>query len=231
MQANNRKATWDKSDSRRRRGKRNMRGKTRVLPSRLEIYSAAGRQALRDLQSLRRFINTEMHFTDVTNTVSSSNTPTLVLLNGLSLGDTSSTRTGQSIKMDRLDLRFQMSVNTTSVANFIRIIVVVDKQTNASAMTAADLLASNSTFAPYSQGCQMRFIPLYDESFALNSAGPGSIIKCVTLRANQHVMFNTANNGTVADIVSNSLYLIHLSDQSTNTPQLSYYSRLWFVDN
>lgn len=233
MQSNNRKRTWDRSDTRQRRnrGRRNRRAGS-SKPGRLQIYSQAGRQALRDVNTLRRFINTEMHFTDVTASVTPTTTPALVLLNGISIGDTASTRTGQSIKMDRSDFRFTLAVNATSVTNFVRIIVVVDKQTNASAMTSADLLVSATVVSPYSFGSQNRFIPLYDETFALHAtAGVGAITKVVGLNTNQHVTYNTGNAGTVADIVTNSVYLIHFSDQATNPPSLLYYNRLWFVDN
>lgn len=232
MQSNNRKRTWDRSDTRqgRNRGRRNRRtGSSK--PGRLQIYSQAGRQALRDVNTLRRFINTEMHFTDVTASVTPSTTPALVLLNGISIGDTASTRTGQSIKMDRSDFRFTLAVNTTSVSNFVRVIVVMDRQTNATAMTIADLLVVSTVVSPYSFGSQNRFVPLFDETYALNVSGPGSITKVIGLNTNQHVTYNTGNAGTVADIVTNSVYLIYFSDQATNPPSMLYYNRLWFVDN
>ncbi len=233
MQSNNKRRSWDRSDGRgksrkRPKAKRNLRAPN----GRVAIYSAAGQQLLRDINSLRRFINTELHFVDATASTTSSTTPALVLLNGLSLGDTASTRTGQSIKMDRGDFRFQLAVNATSVINFTRIIVVLDKQTNATAMTAADLLVANTPYSPYTFGSQSRFVILYDETFALSTYSAGAITKCVGLPGiNQHVIFNSGNAGSVADIVSNSVYLIHLSDQATNTPAFSYYSRIWFVDN
>lgn len=232
MQSNNRKRTWDRSDTRqgRNRGRRNRRAGS-SKPGRLQIYSQAGRQALRDVNTLRRFINTEMHFTDVTASVTPSTTPALVLLNGISIGDTASTRTGQSIKMDRSDFRFTLAVNTTSVSNFVRVIVVMDRQTNATAMTTADLLVVSTVVSPYSFGSQNRFVPLFDETYALNVSGPGSITKVIGLNTNQHVTYNTSNAGTVADIVTNSVYLIYFSDQATNPPSMLYYNRLWFVDN
>lgn len=232
MQSNNRKRTWARSDTRqgRNRGRRTRRAGS-SNPGRLQIYSQAGRQALRDVNTLRRFINTEMHFTDVTASVTPTTTPALVLLNGISIGDTASTRTGQSIKMDRADFRFTLAVNTTSVVNFVRVIVVLDKQSNATAMTSADLLVASTVVSPYSFGSQNRFVPLFDETFALHSSGPGAFTKVVGLNTNQHVTYNTGNAGTIADIVTNSVYLIHFSDQFTNPPSMLYYNRLWFVDN
>ncbi len=231
MQSNNKKRSWDRSDSRKRQNKRRQISRRNRRPGRIQVYSNAGRQLLSDLGTLRRFINTEFHYIDTTASTTATTTPTLVLLNGTTLGDTTTTRTGQSIKMDRSDLRFQLSVNATSLVNYIRIIAVVDKQTNATAMTAADLLVTPNTVSPYTFGSQQRFIPLYDETFALSTYGPGAITKSIGLSTNQHVTFNTVNGGTVADIVTNSVYLIFLSDQGANPPSILYYNRLWFVDN
>lgn len=229
MQTNNRRRTWDRSDS--RNNKRRKKRK-RNPPSRWNIYSNAGKQALRDVNILRRYINTEFHLVDsVASNSSITSTPTLVLLNGLSLGDTTTTRTGQSIKMDRSDFRFIIRGNVTAVNCFMRVIVVVDKQTNATAMVSADLLVQDTVISPYTFASQQRFIPLYDETFALPSSGQSCITKMTGPNTNQHVTYNTSNNGTVADITSNSCYLILLSDQSVNTPTISYYYRLWFVDN
>ncbi len=230
MRSNNKRLTWDRSDSKSKR-KRNKRLMAPLPQSRMQIYSRAGTQLLRDVNMLRRYINTELHYIDATASTTATTTPTLVLLNGCATGDTATTRTGQSIKMDRTDLRFQCSVNATSIINYVRIIAVVDRQPNAAAMTAADLLVSNTPYSPYTFGSQQRFVPLYDETFALSTYGPGALTRVVSLATNQHVTFNTVNGGTIADIVSNSVYLLFLSDQVANPPALTYYSRLWFVDN
>jgi hypothetical protein len=200
-------------------------------PGRLQVYSQAGQQALRDLNTLRRFINTEMHYNDVNASVSATTTYSIILLNGLSLGDTATTRTGQSIKMDRCDLRFYIMADSTTILNLVRVIVVYDKQTNAASMTSADLLVNTNPNSPYTFGSQSRFIPLYDENFALDYNGSGIITKSVTLSANQHSIYNTGNAGTVADIVTGSLYLLVASKDLANPPSFTYFSRLWFVDN
>ncbi len=198
----------------------------------MAIYKDAGQQLLRDVNVLRRFINTEMHYIDTTASTTASSTPALVLLNGVAPGDTTITRTGQSIKMDRSDFRFQIAVNATSIVNFVRVIVVMDKQANATALTAADFLSNNTPYSPYTFGSQDRIVPLYDETFALSTYSNGAVTKCVGLPGiNQHVIFNTGTAGTVADIVTNSVYLVYLSDQATNMPAFTYHNRLWFVDN
>lgn len=228
MQSNNRKNAFNKSDGKRKKAKKTNK---RAPQSRYQIYSRAGIQALRDINSLRRFINAEFHYSDLNATVQATTTYSVILLNGLSIGDTSTTRTGQSIKMDRLDLRFYVVANATSVSNLTRVIVVYDRQTNAAAMTSADLLVSTNPNSPYTFGSQNRFIPLYDECFAMSYNGNSIITKSMTLPANQHVTFNTGNAGTVADIVTGSLYLLVASKDLANPPDFTYWSRIWFVDN
>ncbi len=229
MQSNNRKNAWNRSGKSVKRSKQRFR--PRQPSGRMEIYKAAGSQLWQDVKMLKRMINTEIHFTDaVASAQTMSSTPSLVLLNGISVGDTSNTRTGQSIKLDRLDLRFGISPNSTSILNFCRVLVVADKQTNAAAMTAADLLVSSTPFSPYSFGSQNRFICLFDETYAINYPNL-NLTKSVTLPTQFHVTYNSGNAGTVADIVTNSIYLMYLSDVATNQPTISYYSRLWFIDN
>lgn len=228
MQSNNRRNGFNKSDG---RLKRQRRKRKTAPPGRVSVYSAAAQQALQDINHLRRFINTEIHYNDVNATISATTTYSLILLNGLALGDTSTTRTGQSIKMDRLDLRFYIMADVTSILNLVRVIVVYDRQANAASMTSADLLVNTNPNSPYTFGSQNRFIPLYDENFALSFNGNGIVTTSLTLNANQHVTFNTGNAGTVADIITGSLYLLVASKDLANPPSFTYFSRLWFVDN
>ncbi len=235
MQSNNRKRNWDRSDARRRKKKRKRRVKVNK-GGRLQVYGRAVNQLRADISSVYRYLNTELHYHDVSaSAVSLSTTPSMALFNGIQLGDTATTRTGQSIKMDRGDLRFTLEGDNTAVRQFVRIIVVVDKQCNGAAMSAGDLLNNTTSplniVTPYTDGSQMRFIILFDETFALSTTGQGVITKVVGIPANQHVMYNINNVGDVTDIITNSIYMLYFSDQSVNQPLLNYYWRLWYVDN
>lgn len=229
MQSNNRRNAFNKSDGKVKKKKsKNSSSKAR---GRVQIYSDAGKQALRDLNMLRRFINTEFHYTDLNATISATTTYSIILLNGLSLGDTATTRTGQSIKMDRLDLRFYIQADPTSILNLTRVIVVYDRSSNGVAMTSANLLVNTNPNSPYTFSSQSRFIPLYDECFAMSYNGQGVITKSLTLTANQHVTYNVGNTGGIADIESGSVYMLVGSKDLANPPSFTYFSRLWFVDN
>lgn len=213
-----------------RRGRPNQ--PNRNPPNRWNTYSNAGRQALQDLNYLRRFINTETNYTDaVVNGVASSTTPTFTLLNGIQLGDTAATRTGQSVKCVKIDLNISVIGNQTATSILGRILVVMDKQPNAAIFAIGDLLNATSVTSMFAIGNQMRFAVLYDESYAMNINGNFCFVERKVINCQSHTEYNTGNSGLVADINTNSIYLLHFSDQATNTPSISFYSRYWFVDN
>ncbi len=236
--AQNTRARNIKSDGKIRRRRRNNRNQTgrvslgRRVGGRVDNYLNFGGQVMRDLNSLRRFINTEIHYLDtVQSAVNVSTTTTFVLLNGMALGDTSITRTGQSIKMDGLDFRWYLTGNLTAVQVATRLLVVLDKQPNGAIFSVTALLNAATVVSPYTVGGQNRFVVIYDETIALSTGGPLNASSCVRLPVNQHVTYNTGTAGDITDINTNSLYLLMLSDQSTNVSIITAYLRLWFIDN
>jgi hypothetical protein len=238
MKANSQRQSWVRSDGKQRKSRRNRFQNNsqstigKQIDRRVSVYQNAGVQALRDLNSLRRFVNAEFHDIDVAVAqVNSTTTATFSLLNGLQVGDTVATRTGQSIKMDRMYLRYYINSNATSIQNIIRFMIVLDKQPNSAIFAIGDLLTATTPTAPLTFGSQNRFVVIYDQIYALSSNGQGCVCDSLTLPTNQHVIFNTGNAGTVADINSNSLYAVHFSDQLANPPTITFSTRVWFVDN
>lgn len=237
--SNNARLKTMQSDGKiRRRKSRVYKSRAVNLPTnpsrgRLQIYSDFGRQALRDLNMLRRFINTEIHYSDIALAAAGiTSTPTFSLLNGSQTGDGVSNRTGVSIKLERCDLRFIITNNATAVTTFSRIMLIRDKQPNAAIFAIGDLLAATTVVSPYSDFNQARFVVMYDEVFALSTSGPGNVTQVVSpMGCNFHTIYNGGNAGTIADINSNSLYLVCFSDQATNAPTFQAYVRTWFVDN
>jgi hypothetical protein len=235
VKGNNARQQWVKSDGRmprRRRAPARRQTIGQNIDTRIDNYSRAGYQALRDLNTMRKFINTEMHYVDASGaTVASTTTPVFTLLNGMQLGDTSTTRTGQSIKMDKAYFRFYINGNATSIQNIVRVLVVFDKQPNGAIFAIGNLLAQTTPISPLAMGGQNRFVILFDETFALSTNGAGVVYSTSTLNSNQHVMYGQGNVGDVTDINTGSMYMIHFSDQVANPPTISWYNRIWFVDN
>jgi hypothetical protein len=219
-----------KSDGRKPKRKSRNQQLPRRLPY-INTVSRLGSQALRDVSWLRQFVNTEIHNIDTTASPNFANTSTLVLLNGCTIGDTASTRTGQSIRMNALDLNCYIIGNATAVLQSVRVMVVLDKQANAAAYSPTGLLNNDNTISMYAIGGQNRYVVYKDEMYALSTAGPLNCQFSWRVQLNQHTEYNTGTAGTIADINSNSLYLQFVCDQIANFPILAYYARLYFVDN
>jgi len=130
----------------------------------------------------------------------------------------------------------------------IRWMLVMDMQTNAAAMTSAQLMNDaadaettlNSFQNPNNFG---RFKVLKEKIFimaiATSATNAGDLegvkrpFKC-TYRFNPKdplvVNFNATNGGTVADIIDNSFHVICATDYNTSAPKLTYYSRVCYKE-
>ncbi len=195
-------------------------------------YMAAFKQLRGDISLLRSYINTEDKYKDVTSTSTPSNAATLVLLNGLNLGTTATTRTGQSVKSADLQMNITFLMNSAAGDTFIRFMIFRDEQPNAAAPAGNDVLVDSTNLRSLrTVSYNTRFMVLHDEFISLAQDGQGNLAKSVFKNLGFHQLFNTADNGTVADITKNSLYVLLISNEATNTPTVTFYSRYSFVDN
>nr|UOF78339.1 capsid protein [Cressdnaviricota sp.] len=177
-------------------------------------------------------INIERKYLDTVADATPSTTEAFVLLNGMVTGDTGQTREGQSIRMDSLLVRYQLTLNASATITAVRAIILLDTQPNAAAPTAAQVLdTTGSMVSPLNIDYGSRFKIISDKVFGLDNVSKKIIEFKRFIKLKDHAKYNTANNGTIADITTNSLYLMHYSSEVTNTPTLSYFIRLRFIDN
>lgn len=220
-----------------RRGRRNNNnrgGRYPVLPRvnrRWNIYGGAAEQLWRDVMYLKSVINVEKKFADYTFSAAVSSTENFQLVNGLQQGDTASTREGQSIKIYSLYVRFYMTINASATTTQIRIFVLMDKQPNGAVPTSGDLLQSNTNIlSPLLMGYGSRFKIFMDKVYRLDTNKLNLTIKKF-FKFRFHTKYGSGNAGTVADITKNSLYIMMVSDQATNTPNIDFWARLRYIDN
>lgn len=153
----------------------------------------------------------ELKSVDTASSLAVDTTGAILLLNGIALGDDINQRNGRQVTLRSITLRLQSAVTSgTGVDQQHRYLLVQDMQTNATALTIAQVLGSASTVAFPSLENRMRFKILLDEVLPLSaSAESGSHTYRVHYRPlNIVVTFNSGSAGTVADIVTNSLYFI-----------------------
>lgn len=164
-----------------------------------------------------------------------STTGVLKLLNGVDDGTGPTNRIGRRISMVSLTWKFTCTLaGTTTGASPIRNMIVYDKQANAAAPTAAQILVSDAIYAPMNLYNSRRFKVLMDKMYhGIGTAGPQSIGDMgYILLHGLETEFNDTSDNTIASIQTGSVYLLQYQDGSllTASPTNSFYSRIRFVD-
>jgi len=147
-----------------------------------------------------------------TNNVNAANTATAVfLLNGIARGDDINERTGREVVLRSILVKAFCYVTAgTGVDQMQRVLVVYDRQTNAAALTAAQVLSVANTMAPRNLENRRRFTILMDRTVTLNATAESGSFRLIKFyRHLRHPMeFNSGDAGTVADITTGSIYTI-----------------------
>lgn len=208
-----------------------LRDAATAITRRKAIADVGPNVAQRGLQ----FSGEEFKTLDMNYTVDVDTTTAVQLLNGCMRGDDFRQRNGREIMMKSIELRYitQACVATGSDQTH-RIMLVYDRQTNGTALTAAAVLESANTVAPRSLENRRRFKILYDKIWTINSSPEsGSRVQRKFYRRLAHpVTFNSGNTGYVGDIATGSLYLVVLGSNTAGTTagQCTFYSRIRFQD-
>jgi len=144
----------------------------------------------------------------------------------------------------------QATQAASDAATKVRVVLVLDQQTNAAQMTGASLFndagAAGTTLNSFQNPNFFgRFRVLKDKMIALsnlNLAGSptgGDVVQsgmkvnfkfAVNFKKPIVVHFNAANGGTVADIVDNSLHMVAAIDANQLAPTITYYARVCYKD-
>jgi len=166
-------------------------------------------------------------------------------------------RVGRKVRMMKVKVRGQFIIPTQAAqaagdaSTTIRLALVMDTQTNAAAMTAAQLFndsagGANATIDSFQNPNNFgRFRVLKDKSIAisdLNLAGSPTAADVIqagksvnfkithTFKVPVEVHFNATNGGTVADIIDNSLHIVCGANNIAYAPGLSYYTRVCYKE-
>lgn len=172
-------------------------------------------------------------------------TATLTLLNGMTLGDTVSSRDGDSIVPTSIQFRARFSHSQNGLTDLVvRHMIFWDAQPNGAAPTVGDVLdqatITNAVDAPYKRQYQKRFKIVYDKTFVSspNMADPANattqVLQKITWKKakkalNRMVKYrNAQNTGVITDLATNSLYSLWVTSNSQG--QLTCGYRMYFKD-
>ncbi len=198
------------------------------------VYSDA-KKALAIARGVKSLINVEYKFLDNhANLAASGMSATILDLPIMAQGDTANTREGNSIKLTKCILNGNIIQHSSATNSIVRLMLVWDAQANGAAPAIADILedstATDNIISPYNVPFKKRFFVLWDKVFPLTANGGGVKAYHKVVNLNHHVRYN-GNAGTVADLTSGNLAFIHFSNEPTNTPSLTHWERIRFIDN
>lgn len=172
------------------------------------------------------------------------------------VGSAINQRIGREVKLYKLKIRGVLSADpqtdqtAADAASLIRLLLVQDKQTNATqaqgeqimaAPTSADAKMAISSFQSLANFG--RFNVWKDKMFKLenpNASYDGTNVEVMGLQRNFKftitfkkpisIRFNATNGGTIADIVDNSFCLYAMTTNTSLTPRITYYSRACYKE-
>ncbi len=204
-------------------------------------YKACGRmvfgdakKALAVAQGLKRLLNVEIKNHDVEQTSATiTQTPVIIQLSNIPSGDTTITRDGAQCKMVGINLNYFLTVDPTLPRTVVRIMLVIDRQTNQAVYSNADLLDSTvsqlNIVSPRNLNNLHRFIVLYDKTHMLSLDTPTVTVRKY-IKKDVLLRFD-ASTPSIADLAQNSLSLVQITNEGTNHPIITSFLRLRFVDN
>lgn len=162
----------------------------------------------------------ELKYLDSSVASEASTTGELLLLNGLSLGNTAITRVGQQVSIKSLQITGRWA-NDQAVPQAMRIMVFIDKQANGAAPAVTDLLNSVVPTALRNLAWRKRFNVIVDKFYSVGgytAAVETNVYRVVKMyikfKRPLKVEYNTGNNGNIQDIAANSLYWCVVGNQA-----------------
>lgn len=203
-------------------------------------YVKTGLQVYRDVNMLKGLLNTEFKFKDSQNNFganpdSVTSAGTFYLLNGIGESVDYNGRTGRTIRIKSMQLRADAVKNSSAaaVSTDIRVILFWDMQPNGGAPSVGSLLETGAQSALYAfrnLNFRHRYKIVMDKRVTLDIDDINISVCDFYRRCNQKVIYGT-NGDTIAAINTGSLYLLTISNETSNTPTLHFNSRIRYIDN
>jgi len=159
------------------------------------------------------------------------------LINGVAQGTDYNARVGRKLVMKSLFIRFQKEFSTTAPTKpvNIRVIVVLDKQTNGVLFSNANLLqfvasAGQSLTSPINLDNRDRFVIIKDKTLSLNGTAQATCFFKAFKRLDHEVIYG-GTGATVGNITSGSLNIVTITDYSPIDMIVNFNTRVRFSDN
>lgn len=227
---------YELQKSKRGKGKSRFKRVANAVKSGVNLASTA-MKAYKIAKSVAAVINVEKKYFDVTASAAISSTAVITPLSLITQGDSYNNRDGNSVKLQSHFIRFHFLLNAASNNSTIRFMVVQDREyPNGTAVAIGQLIentsgGATSIVSPALHTTGRRFNVLLDKQVMLSTGSEWCNVYEQYLPIGNHIHYSDTNPNTTTDTREGQLYVVLFSDQTTNTPTVTYYSRLRFVDN
>lgn len=204
-------------------------------------YKRCGKMVLSDAakalalaRHIKKLVNVEIKNHDVQlASVAITDTPLITQLSNIAQGDTTNTRDGAQAKMLGVNVNYILTRSTNAEATAVRVMLVIDKQTNQAIYTAADLLEDvtsiDNVVSPRNLDNLHRFQILYDKVHVLTTNTTQIVVRKYFTK--QLLLRYDGSTPSIADLTQNSLSILLVATQVTNDPSIAAFFRVRFVDN
>jgi len=178
----------------------------------------------------------EFKAVDVAATTAINSATAVALLNGIAPGSDIDERVGREVMMKSIQFKaVTYATPATGEDQLHRVLIVYDRQTNATALTAAEVLSTANVLAPRNLENRKRFSILFDRTYTINDSDePGTFRTIKFYRHLKHpITFNAGVAGTVADITTGSVYLVMIGSNAAGDTagSIQYSSRIRYLDH
>lgn len=195
--------------------------------------SGITQRLVKDIGSIKKQLNVEHHFKDIAINATPTPAGQSYFLNGLAIGDDESERTGRQVKFESVYIRLWSQIHPSAFGTFVRVVLIIDQQPQAGAFGPGNFLQSPGVYpwlSPLRADNGHRYRVLYDEEITLDPNGHNtqytSTFKELELKSRYD-----GTTAVQADISSNAIYLVIISNEPTNLPAVQGFARVRYVDN
>ncbi len=192
-------------------------------------------KALTIALGLKKLVNVEIKSINTTATdQASANASIITAINLSAQGLDTEDRIGNSIKLQFIKLDYCIQIHASATDTAVRCMVILDRQAvqalPALALILQDATPSDNIVSPRHKDFKQRFTTLYDKVHIVSANGSGKRFGSMYKKILAKVRYDAAG-GTIAALETNSLTFIHMTDEATNVPTITWASKVGFVDN
>lgn len=193
---------------------------------------SAGVVALKKVNKVIRM--QEKKFIDTSGSANQSSTVLITPLSLAGQGDTASSREGSKISMSSIQMKYTWKMSEGATSTRARIMLIQDKQVNGASFSANDLLESSALgtaiISPLNLDGAFRFRVLYNKVHTLSGEGSKVQYKEMFKKININARYS-GSGGTISQVLSSGLFLLAVTDETSQTPNLSFFVRIRFNDS